>query len=157
MRETNDRPGKIKKRFEKGDIQDERESRTECGVLVRNECSRPYGRKQNNATYRVRRTGTKRVQQTVRAAYQSNSSLPCVSMLDIELQHYTYKCFKHDDATVTANAAAIEHHVTMLLLVPPPDVGKIGEALNDPPANSRTSPLLRHPRFSAMQLFINAP
>jgi hypothetical protein len=40
VRETNDRVVKNKKEFAQGGIQDKRESRTECGVLVRNECMR---------------------------------------------------------------------------------------------------------------------
>jgi hypothetical protein len=38
IRETITRAAKNKKGFAQGGIQDKRESRTECGVLVRNEC-----------------------------------------------------------------------------------------------------------------------
>ena len=40
VRETNDRAVNIKKGFDEGGIEDKRESRTECGVLARNECMR---------------------------------------------------------------------------------------------------------------------
>ena len=53
VRETNERAVKNKKEFAEGGIQDKRESRTECGVLVRNECichvpCVAYGGKQKN-------------------------------------------------------------------------------------------------------------
>jgi hypothetical protein len=38
IRETNERAVKIKKGFGQGRSEDKRESRTECGVSVRNEC-----------------------------------------------------------------------------------------------------------------------
>ena len=40
VRETNERAVKNKKEFAEGGIQDKRETRTECGVLVRDECRR---------------------------------------------------------------------------------------------------------------------
>ena len=40
VRETNERAVKNKKEFAEGGNEDKRESRTECGVLVRDECMR---------------------------------------------------------------------------------------------------------------------
>jgi hypothetical protein len=40
LRETNERTVKIQKCFDEGGIENKRESRTECGVLVRDECMR---------------------------------------------------------------------------------------------------------------------